>query len=133
MVATVGSLIAALQGLDPSLPVGALRVERHREVTDFGLGDVVEIHIEQDRSSGDPLAAWVVVGLPTADTDDVLRDEVPSAWTVVREGCGCVIPVEVVPGRRVVTLAVICPHYEPGRVGQALAETAARHTVEGLP
>jgi len=26
MVATVGSLIAALQGLDPKLPVGALRV-----------------------------------------------------------------------------------------------------------
>ena len=39
MVATVGSLIAALKGLDPALPVGALRVERRREMTDFALGD----------------------------------------------------------------------------------------------
>ena len=47
MVATVGSVIAALQGLHPSLPVGALRVERHQEVTDFELGDVVEVHVER--------------------------------------------------------------------------------------
>ena len=52
MVATVGSVIGALKGLDPSLPVGALRVERHREVTDFELGDVVEVHVEHDRILG---------------------------------------------------------------------------------
>ena len=74
MVATVGSLIAALQGLDPALPVGALRVERRREMTDFALGDVVEVHVESDRSTGAPRAAWVVVGLPTVgDAGGVVR------------------------------------------------------------
>lgn len=125
-MATVGSVIAALQGLDPWLPIGALRVERQREVTDFEVGDVVEVHVEHDRGSGEPLAAWVVVGLSSAAAGDVLRRAVPRAWTVVREGCGCVIPVDVVPGRRVVTLAVSCPHHQPGRVGQALAAAVRR-------
>ena len=130
MVVTVGSVIAALQGLDPSLPVGAFRVARHREVTDFELGDVVEVHVEHARSSGDPLAAWVVVGLPTASTDKALREAVPSAWTVVRDGCGCVIPVDVVPGRRVVTLGASCPHHVAGRVGEALSAAAAPDGIE---
>jgi hypothetical protein len=70
MVATVGSLMAALKGLDPALPVGALRVERRREMTDFALGEVVEMHVESDRTTGAPRAAWVVVGLPTVDGGD---------------------------------------------------------------
>ena len=77
MVATVGSLIAALKGLDPALPVGALRVERRREMTDFALGDVAEVHVESDRSTGAPRAAWVVVGLPTVETPVELFDHVP--------------------------------------------------------
>jgi hypothetical protein len=120
-VATVGSVIAVLQGLDPELPVGALRVERHSEITAFDLGDVVEVHVEHRRDSGRPVAAWVVVGLPTADTPEVLYGAVPSTWTVTRAGCGCVMPVRVLPGRRVTTLAARCPHYEPGRIGLGLA------------
>ena len=85
MVATVGSLIAALKGLDPALPVGALRVERRREMTDFALGDVAEMHVESDRSTGAPRAAWVVVGLPTVETPVELFDHVPVEWTVTRE------------------------------------------------
>ena len=53
-MATVGSVIAALQGLDPALPVGALRVERHSEVTAFDLGDVVEVHVEHAARLGSP-------------------------------------------------------------------------------
>src|SRR4026208_1914282 len=58
MVANVGALIATLQGLDPALPVGALRVERRREMTDFALGDVVEVHVASAGSPGAPHAAW---------------------------------------------------------------------------
>ena len=130
MVATVGSLIAALQGLDPSLPVGALRVERHSEVTDFALGDVVETHVESDPVTGAPLAAWVVVGRTTAETPVGLFDAVPSTWTVTRS-CGCVLPIPVAPGRRVTTLAVPCGHYVPGRVGQALGDRERRRQAEG--
>jgi hypothetical protein len=126
MVATVGSLIATLQGLDPALPVGALRVERHREMTDFALGGVAEVHVESDRTTGAPRAAWVVVGLPTVETPVELFDHVPGEWTVTRD-CGCVVPIPVVPRRRVTTLAVPCPHYEPSRVGRALGERARQH------
>ena len=129
MVATVGSLIAALKGLDPAMPVGALRVERRREMTDFALGDVAEVHVESDRSTGVPRAAWVVVGLPTVETSVELFDHVPVEWTVTRE-CGCVLPIPVVPRRRVTTLAVPCPHYEPSRVGRALGERARRDLEE---
>lgn len=121
VVATVGSVIEALRGLDPELPVGALRVERHSEITEFDFADVVEVHVEHRQRSGRPRAAWVVVGLPTADTPEVLYEAVPSMWTVTRAGCGCVMPVQVVPGRRVTTLAARCPHYEPGRIGRGLA------------
>ena len=131
MVATVGSLIAALKGLDPALPVGALRVERRREMTDFALGDVVEMHVESDRTTGAPRAAWVVVGLPTVETPVELFDHVPVEWTVERD-CGCVLPIPVVPRRRVTTLAVPCPHYEPSCVGRALAEQA-RRGLDGAP
>ena len=130
MVATVGSLIAALQGLDPSLPVGALRVERHCEVTDFALGDVVETHVESDPVTGAPRAAWVVVGRPTVETPVELFDAVPSTWTVTRS-CGCVLPIPVAPGRRVTTLAVPCGHYVPGRIGQALGDRERRRQAEG--
>src|SRR3954453_20055022 len=88
MVATVGSLIAALKGLDPALPVGALRVERRREMTDFGLGDVAEVHVESDRTSGAPRAAWVVVGLPTVETPVELFDHVPGEMRDERAGGG---------------------------------------------
>jgi hypothetical protein len=128
-VATVGSLIAALQGLDPLLPVGALRVERHSEVTDFALGDVVEMHVESDGVTGVAQAAWVVVGRPTVDTPVVLLDAVPRKWTVTRS-CGCVLPIPVAPGR-VTTLAVPCQHYVPGRIGQALGDEARRRLAEG--
>ena len=130
MVATVGSLIAALQGLDPSLPVGALRVERHSEVTDFALGDVVEMHVESDRVTGAPQAAWVVVGRPTVETPVELFDAVPPTWTVTRS-CGCVLPIPVAPGRRVTTLAVPCEHYVPGRIGRALGDQERRRLSEG--
>jgi hypothetical protein len=63
----------------------------------------------------------VVVGLPTAETPEVLFEAVPSTWTVARSGCGCVMAVRVMPGRKVTTLAARCPHYEPGRIGQGLA------------
>lgn len=130
MVATVGSLVAALQGLDPMLPVGAFRVERHAEMTDFALGDVVEMHVEFDLVTGAPQAAWVVVGRPTLATPVELFDAVPPTWTVTRS-CGCVLPVPVAPGRRVTTLAVPCEHYVPGRIGQALGERERRRFVEG--
>jgi hypothetical protein len=129
MVATVGSLIAALKGLDPGLPVGALRVERRGEMTDFALGEVTEVHVESDRTTGAPRAAWVVVGLPTVETPVELFDHVPAEWTVTRK-CGCVLPIPVVPRRRVTTLAVPCPHYEPSRVGRALGERARRDLEE---
>src|SRR5580765_5761598 len=99
MVATVGSLMATLKGLDPALPVGALRVERRGEMTDFALGEVAEVHVESDRLTGLPRAAWVVVGLPTVETPVELFDHVPVEWTVTR-GCGCVLPVPVLPRRR---------------------------------
>jgi hypothetical protein len=124
-VATVGSVVAALQGLDSSLPLGALRVERHGEVTDFDVGDVVEVHVEQHRTTGEPLAAWVVTGLLTGRDASELGSAVPSTWTLTRAGCGCVIPVRVRPGQRVVTLSVRCPHYEPGPVGRRLAALTA--------
>ena len=130
MVATVGLLVATLQGLDPSLPVGALRVERHSEVTDFALGDVVEMHVESDRVTGAPRAAWVVVGRPTVETPMELFVAVPTRWTVTRS-CGCVLPIPVAPGRRVTTLAVPCDHYVPGRIGQALGAQARRRPSEG--
>lgn len=130
MVATVGSLIAALQGLDPSLPVGALRVERHSEVTDFAWGDVAEMHVESDSVTGAPQAAWIVVGRPTFETPVELFDAVPQTWTITR-GCGCVLPIPVAPGRRVTTLAVACEHYVPGPIGQALGDRERRRLIEG--
>jgi hypothetical protein len=120
-VATIGAVLAVLRRLDPDLPLGALRVERHGEMTDFDLGDVVEAHVESEHVSGVPLAAWVVVGLPSADTAEALFDAVPKRWTVTRAGCGCVASVPVLPGRRVSTLGAPCPHYTPSRIAQAFA------------
>jgi hypothetical protein len=120
-VATVGSVLAVLQGLDPDLPLGALRVERHGEMTDFDLGDVVEAHVASHRMSGCPVGAWVVVGLPSAETPEVLFGAVPTRWTVARSGCGCVASVPVLLGRRVSTLGAPCPHYAPSRIARAFA------------
>ena len=87
------------------MPVGALRVERRREMTDFALGGVDEVHVESDRSTGVPRAAWVVVGLPTVETPVELFDHVPVEWTVARRvRCVC---RSVVPRRRVTTLAAV--------------------------
>ena len=74
--------------------------------------------------SGRPLAAWVVVGLPTADTPEVLFEAVPSTWTVTRAGAAVSCRCRCCPGRRVTTLAARCPHYEPGadRLGLAARE-----------
>ena len=123
-MATVGSVMAVLQGLDPELPVGALRVERNGEIIAFAVDDVVEMDVVQHRSSGRPLAAWVVTGLKTAATPEVLYEAVPSTWTIARE-CGCIVPVPVRPGRRVTTLAVPCPHYEPSSIALRHAELHA--------
>ena len=119
-MATVGSVIAALQGLDSDLPVGALRVERHGEVTAFDLGEVAEVHVEHDPDSGRPRVAWVVVGLPTAEMPEALFEAVPVRWPVLRR-CGCMLAVRVAPGRRVTTMATPCPHYEPSRIALGLA------------
>jgi hypothetical protein len=125
-MATVGSLISALQALDPDLPVGALRVERHGEMHSFHLNDVVEVHTTHDPTSGDPVVAWVVTALPTRDTTpEVLRRSVPAAWTVLRHRCGCVLSLPVLLERRISTLAVGCPHYEPGEHVRRTAELAA--------
>jgi len=94
-------------------------------MTDFALGDVAEVHVESERSTGAPRAAWVVIGLPTVETPVELFDHVPAEWTVWRE-CGCVLPIPVVPRGGVTTLAVPCRHYEPSRVGRALRERARR-------
>jgi hypothetical protein len=115
VVATVGSVIAALQWLGPELAVGVLRVERHGEVTAFDVGELVEIHVEHDGHSGRPRAVWVVVGLPTADMSGALSEAIPARWPVVRR-CGCMFAVPVRPGRKVATLATGCPHYEPSRI-----------------
>ena len=121
-MATVGSVIAALQGLDPDLPVGALRIERHGEITTFHLNDVVEVHVTHQTVSGEPLAAWVVTGLPTADTPEVLRQALPAAWTVTRDRCGCVLPLRVRLERQISTLAARCPHREPSEQALRIAE-----------
>lgn len=121
-MATAGTLIAALQSLDPAVPVGALRVERRGEMTAFDLGDVVEVHVESDPVSGRPRAAWVVVGSPTSSRSEVLLEAVPSTWAVSRADCGCVMPVPVRPGRTVATLAVPCAHYQPSRIVRRWAE-----------
>jgi hypothetical protein len=120
-VATVGSVLAVLRGLDPDLPLGALRVERHGEMTDFDLGDVVEVHVESDRVSGRPLSVWAVVGLQSTNMPAALFQAVPERWTVTRSGCGCVASVPVLPGRKVSTLAAPCPHYTPSRIARAFA------------
>jgi hypothetical protein len=114
-MATVASLISALEALDPDLPVGALRVERHGEMHTFHLNDVVEVHTTHDQASGDPVVVWVVTALPTRDTTpELLRRSVPAAWTVTRHRCGCVLSLPVLLERRISTLAVGCPHYKPG-------------------
>ena len=125
-MATVGSVIAALQGLDPDLPVGALRVERHGEVTAFDVGEVVEVHVEHDGVSGRPRAASTVVGLPTGEMPEALLEAVPARWPVMRR-CGCMFALRVAPGRKVTTMAIRCLHYEPSRIALGLA---ARETPE---
>ena len=126
-MATVGSVMAVLQGLDPSLPIGALRVERSGEITSFEVDDVIEMDVVHHQSSGQPLAAWVVTGLKTVATPEVLFEAVPSTWTITRP-CGCIMPVPVRPGRRVTTLAVPCPHYKPSSIAVGHAEL---HAPEG--
>ena len=119
---TVGSLIAALRSLDRERPVGGLRVERAGgEITSFHVDDVVEAHVTHESPSGAPVAVWVVTGAPSSEGPDLLRRSVPSAWTVTRDGFGCVLPLEVVLERRISTLAVRCPHYEPSQVVTKLA------------
>jgi hypothetical protein len=125
-MATVASLISVLEALDPDLPVGALRVERYGEMHSFHLEDVVEVHTTHEPVSGVPVAAWVVTALPMKDTTpEVLRRSVPAAWTVVRHRCGCVLSLPVLLERRISTLAVGCPHYEPGDHVRRVAERSA--------
>jgi hypothetical protein len=124
-MATVVSLIAALQSLDGELPVGALRVERvGGEITSFHVNEVVEVHVAHHAESGAPVAAWVVTGLPSSEMPEVVRRSVPSAWTITRDPCGCVLPLEVLLERRISTLAVRCPHYEPSEM---MVDFARRH------
>jgi len=38
------------------------------------------------------------------------------AWTVIRESCGCVMPLKVRLERRITTMAARCEHHEPSEI-----------------
>jgi hypothetical protein len=114
-MSTVADLIAALDGVDPDLPVGVLAVEREDGAERVGARafDLVGVDVRQHRRTGRAQAVWVTASTIGERSPDVLCQLVPSTVRVTRDPCGCGLYVPVRDGRTFSLAALACDHHVP--------------------